>query len=1128
MAISLFVACDADTAVNTTVDRGLLSDHLFETEGKYFSTLQDAVNYLSGTKALSEKVIRLTMDAAGPGAVINDLDVVIDFDGHSYAFTDVTVKYNKDYKPGDEIEGTFGLKIIGASNVILRNLSETVTLEDHTDDLVMIFVEGSDEDESFATLAVEGEFDLTVQDTQYVFWGANRANIFFGSDFDDDPNLVMLNGKIAASGNAQGWILGRTTVRTEEIAIKDKAVIHLKTYKQDDGIIGRVEIGQIIKEGSASVHIESDAKVHVHSTQEATVVINTKPVDGSVQTDVQEAIVTDAYTITYHTNGGTITDKNNLYYIAGTGVELPVIEKTGFTFGGWFASNDFSGPRLYSVSKTEQGDKDFYAKWTNNTTESVIYYHPNESTGGTAPNSQAVKKTDTSFVLSANTGNLEREGYTFTGWNLKDDSTGTHYNASSTYTDEAGIKNDITFYADWTPNQYTVTFDPDGGTVSESTREVTYDKTYGGSSAEDLPIPVLTDNTFLGWYDAEGNRVYKYSVVKTASNHTLTAHWTETALEITFDANGGTLTINTQPVDYDVADTLYDAEYINLSKTGYSFTGWNTKSDGSGKPYANEASITVTENTTLYAQWSKNSYHVVFYPNEGTGSMSTLYFTYDETKALTQNAFTRKGYTFNGWAETSSGEPVYSDKQEVSNLSSDADGVVNLYAVWNPIQYTVIYNKNASDATGTTASSTHTYDVGKALTANGFTRTGYEFAGWTVNADGTGDYYENINSVKNLSETDGANVTLYAQWANYVGTLVKSKASGTEKYITSIFYGQKASGLLSSSVQYVFFYSDNNGILRKFYTVNASDIVDGNGNTNGSTAMEINTAIQAEIAAGRASSSSNTYYAIIIPTGSTYVKNNDAYASFYMYIPGDSSSSYNVATGSAGSSFTFRSLGLTVGRNQDDGRGIFTNQNEKDYWPDNWYFESTTDYSSYSIGGINFKTGRFRYSMLDDWINSLSSTTTPTKTEAQNKFYGTNSERSAGAYSIWFLMKSANDNANGLYHDWFIPSYGEIEQMRLSFGPLEQGITKDNKTRVHYHGVALYGEINYYEPSHGGDHEYVTITLSSNETRKWNEERTRYDYQNLAWITYTENDKGNPQSDWWPKYDRGLILVRTF
>ena len=186
MAISLFVACDSDTAVDTTVDRGLLSDHLFETEGKYFSTLQDAVNYLSGTKALSEKVIRLTMDAAGPGAIINDLDVVIDFDGHSYAFTDVTVKYNKDYKPGDDIEGTFGLMITGSSKVILRNMSEPVTLQDDTDDLVMIFVEGDASKSKFSTVIVEGEFDLRVQDTQYVFWGANYANFFVGSDDYDD------------------------------------------------------------------------------------------------------------------------------------------------------------------------------------------------------------------------------------------------------------------------------------------------------------------------------------------------------------------------------------------------------------------------------------------------------------------------------------------------------------------------------------------------------------------------------------------------------------------------------------------------------------------------------------------------------------------------------------------------------------------------------------------------------------------------------------------------------------------------------------------------------------------------------------------------------------------------------
>ena len=88
--------------------------------------------------------------------------------------------------------------------------------------------------------------------------------------------------------------------------------------------------------------------------------------------------------------------------------------------------------------------------------------------------------------------------------------------------------------------------------------------------------------------------------------------------------------------------------------------------------------VTVTGSADV----SSFSYSVKFNANGGSGTMSNEAFTYGTAKALTANAFTRTGYTFQGWATSADGAKAYSDKQSVSNLATSSGEVVNLYAVW--------------------------------------------------------------------------------------------------------------------------------------------------------------------------------------------------------------------------------------------------------------------------------------------------------------------------------------------------------------------------------------------------------------------------------------------------------------
>ena len=153
-----------------------------------------------------------------------------------------------------------------------------------------------------------------------------------------------------------------------------------------------------------------------------------------------------------------------------------------------------------------------------------------------------------------------------------------------------------------------------------------------------------------------------------------------------------------------------------------------------------------------YGELLPRTYTVKFDANGGEGTMDDQTFTYDVEQALSANVFTKTGYTFAGWKDAQGN--TYTDGQTVKNLATE--GALTLTAQWTANSYTVKFDGNGAE--GTMADQSFTYDVEQALTANGFTKTGYTFAGWKL-GDTT---YEDGATVKNLA-TSGE-ITLIAQW----------------------------------------------------------------------------------------------------------------------------------------------------------------------------------------------------------------------------------------------------------------------------------------------------------------------------------------------------------------------------
>lgn len=203
-------------------------------------------------------------------------------------------------------------------------------------------------------------------------------------------------------------------------------------------------------------------------------------------------------------------------------------------------------------------------------------------------------------------------------------------------------------------------------------------------------------------------------------------------------------------------DVVFDNLQIEAGNKATAFENPNTVITSNSKvtlPYAH----------TLTAKWTPKEYTVTFNANGGTTSTASKKVTYDSTYGTlpTPSAYSKTGYivTFNGWYTAKTG-----GTHVTASTTVKITGNQTLYAHWieTPITYTIVYNGNGY-TNGSTASSTHTYNFAKTLTANGFGKTGYTFIGWATSATGA-VVYSNQQSVTNLSSTNGATITLYAKW----------------------------------------------------------------------------------------------------------------------------------------------------------------------------------------------------------------------------------------------------------------------------------------------------------------------------------------------------------------------------
>lgn len=225
---------------------------------------------------------------------------------------------------------------------------------------------------------------------------------------------------------------------------------------------------------------------------------------------------------------------------------------------------------------------------------------------------------------------------------------------------------------------YSVTYNNNGGGTTPSAQT----KWYGEELALRGAITNRTNYVFKNWNTkADGTGTAYAASAKYTGNAALTlyAQW-YAPYTITPNANGGTLKSGCSALTkvHNTAKAIWTSS-LNPTRTGHTFTGWNTKADGTGTSYAAGANYTANANSTLYAQWRINTWAVTYDGNGATGgSTAAQTKTYGQTLTLQSNGFTKTNHNFVKWNTAANG----SGTSYNAGASYTGNAALKLYAQW--------------------------------------------------------------------------------------------------------------------------------------------------------------------------------------------------------------------------------------------------------------------------------------------------------------------------------------------------------------------------------------------------------------------------------------------------------------
>ncbi len=423
--------------------------------------------------------------------------------------------------------------------------------------------------------------------------------------------------------------------------------------------------------------------------------------------------IPNLYTVTFDSNGGSeveaVIQTFDSEFPAPT---QPTLE--GYDFAGWFNDDEtFLEPFTFGTMPL---DTNLFAKWT-----PTVYDITYVLDGGVLAEGSTLSYTVEDDLVVFN--DPSKVGYTFNGWYDNNAFDGDVYVAINPNRME-----DLTLYAKWTINQYTISFDSVGGTSVES---ITQDFATAVSQPAN---PTKTGHTFQGWLLNNEPFVFNTMPVNGAA---LVALWEINSYTITLNVNGGAALADAEvEFDYDA-----DISLVTPTRAGYQFDGW---SDGSTTWETGDDMP--DSNLSLTAQWSLINYTITYVMDRGfNDDANPSTFTILDS-AITLVDPEKEGYTFNGWFA----DAAFTTAS--NTIPAGSTGNKSFYAKWTINTYDITLNVNGGDALTQT---NYTYNFAATLALPTPVRLGYDFDGWET-AEGVAYGNGNIMPAQDLA--------LIAQW----------------------------------------------------------------------------------------------------------------------------------------------------------------------------------------------------------------------------------------------------------------------------------------------------------------------------------------------------------------------------